>query len=80
MSESNTIASEKLKFLREQRARLEERIKRAEQLEANKKRKSDTRLKVLIGAAFLADCAKNSETAEEMKTDITQAEQFRKKR
>lgn len=53
----------KLEELRLRKARIEAQIRRAELCQAAAKRKRETRLKILIGAALLADCRKHPETA-----------------
>jgi hypothetical protein len=52
-------ATEKLRALQDRRAAIDERMKRLENQLAAKTRKEDTRVKVLIGAAFLADAQKH---------------------
>jgi hypothetical protein len=52
----------KLEALRKKQAQLEAQIAEAERVEKAKARKEDTRLKVLIGAAFLADVGIHPET------------------
>lgn len=52
----------KLEALRKREAELKARIAEAEAVEKGKKRKEDTRVKVLIGSAFVADTEKNPET------------------
>lgn len=44
-----------IEALRKKKSQLEERIKQLEQKATAQRRKADTRLKVLLGAAFLAD-------------------------
>ena len=53
---------DRLETLKLRKSQLEEQIKRLEAQEAGKKRKEDTRLKVLVGAAMLADLDKLAET------------------
>lgn len=52
----------KVEALRQKKAALEARIAAEEAKEKSRNRKEDTRLKVLVGAAILADIAKNPET------------------
>ena len=52
----------KLEALRKREAEIKARIAEAEALEKAKARKEDTRVKVLIGSAFVADTVKNPET------------------
>ena len=52
----------KLAALRKREAELKAQIAEAEALEKAKRRKEDTRVKVLIGSAFVADTGKNPET------------------
>jgi hypothetical protein len=53
--------SEKLQELAERKAAIDARIQKIEAQLAAKARKEDTRLKVLVGAAFLADLEKHPE-------------------
>ena len=52
----------KLAALRKREAEIKARIAEAEATEKAKARKEDTRVKVLIGAAFLADVEHNPDT------------------
>jgi hypothetical protein len=54
--------SEKLALLRKREAELKARIAAAEAVEKAKRRKNDTRVKVLIGAAFVSDTEAKPET------------------
>lgn len=54
-------AAEKLRALHDRRAAIDERMKRLEGQLAAKARKEETRVKVLLGAAFLADLTKHPE-------------------
>lgn len=54
-------AAEKLRALQDRRAAIDERMKRLEGQLAAKARKEDTRVKILVGAAFLADAQKHPE-------------------
>jgi hypothetical protein len=56
------MANEKVDALRQRKARLEAQIAAIEAAESAKKRKEDTRLKVLVGAAMLADVELHPET------------------
>jgi hypothetical protein len=56
------MANEKVDALRQRKARLEAQIAAIEAAEGAKKRKEDTRLKVLVGAAILADVELHPET------------------
>ncbi len=51
-----------LETLRQQQAKLQARIAEIEALEKQRARKEDTRLKVIIGAACLADAAIHADT------------------
>lgn len=57
-------ATEKLTALRSRQAHLQAKIEQLENQEKKQARKDDTRLKILIGAAMLADAAARPETAE----------------
>jgi len=52
----------KLAALRKREAEIKARIAEAEATEKAKTRKEETRVKVLIGAAYVADTEKNPET------------------
>ncbi len=67
------MAVEKVEILRQKRAALEAKIAAIEATEKAKQRKEDTRLKVLIGAAFLADSAKHPETRGAVRTVVQRA-------
>ena len=54
--------NEKKETLLKQAEKIKARLAEIEAKEAAEKRKNDTRLKVLVGAAFLADKDKNPET------------------
>ena len=54
--------SSKLETLRKRRQQIEAQIERAESAYKTRLRKEDTRLKVLVGAALLADVAVHPET------------------
>lgn len=53
---------ERLKELAQKKAKLEQQIAALKSREAAKERKEDTRLKVLVGAAMLADAKMNPQT------------------
>jgi len=57
-----TASNGKLDALREQAEKLKAKIAELEAKDTAQKRKDETRLKVLIGAAFLADLKRNPET------------------
>jgi len=67
------MAARKVETLRQKKAALEAKIAAIEAADKAKQRKEDTRLKVLIGAAFLADSAKHPETRGAVKTVIQRA-------
>jgi hypothetical protein len=52
----------RLEALRKRAAQINAQIAEAEKKQKAKARKDETRLKVLVGAAFLADIAKNPDT------------------
>ncbi len=56
-------AKEKLEALKQRKAKIEQEIAALKSRDAAQERKEDTRLKVLIGAALLADAKINPETA-----------------
>ena len=64
MTEGNGSGGKKSKIetLKEQQAKIQARIAEIERAENAKARKEDTRLKVIIGAACLADAAIHDET------------------
>jgi hypothetical protein len=57
-------AIDKLTALRERQAKLLAKIEQLENQEKKQARKDDTRVKILIGAAMMADAAIHPETAE----------------
>jgi muramidase (phage lysozyme) len=63
----------KVETLRQKKAALEAKIAAIEATEKARQRKEDTRLKVLIGAAFLADSAKHPETRGAIQTVVQRA-------
>ena len=65
--------SAKLEALRKRQAQLAEQIAQAERTEKAKSRKEDTRLKVLVGAAILADVALHPETRAGVETILQRA-------
>jgi hypothetical protein len=67
------MANEKLEALRQRKARLEAQIAATEAVESAKKRKEDTRLKVLVGAAILADVELHPETRAGVETVLKRA-------
>jgi hypothetical protein len=67
------MPTEKVETLRQRKARLEAQIAAIEAAEKAKQRKADTRLKVLIGAAFLADSQKHAETRGVIQTVVQRA-------
>lgn len=60
-------AKEKLEELKRRKAKIDEQIAALKSREAAQARKEDTRLKVLIGAAMLADMKIHPKTAELIK-------------
>ena len=57
-----TQNNEKLAALRKREAQIKAQIAQAEATEKTRRRKEDTRVKVLIGAAFVADTNQNPDT------------------
>lgn len=76
MTENKTAETkpDKLEALKKRQAQIAAQIKALEQKDIAQKRKADTRLKVLIGAAVLADIDKtaseNAEAGEKQKKDF----------
>jgi Spy/CpxP family protein refolding chaperone len=58
----NGNKAEKLELLRKREAQIKAQIAALESAQKSKQRKEDTRLKVLLGAAMLADTAIHPET------------------
>jgi hypothetical protein len=58
----------KLVALRERQARIEAKIEQLKNQEEKRARKDDLRLKILFGAALMADAARHRETAEFLRT------------
>lgn len=63
----------RLESLREKQAQLQARISKLENREKQQARKDDTRLKILIGAAMLADTAHHPETGEFVRAVLARA-------
>ena len=62
MADTLNGSSSKLEALRKRQERINAQIAAEEAREKAQARKDDTRLKVLVGAAFLADAAVHEET------------------
>jgi len=60
--------AERLASLRDQQEQLEAKIAKLESRKKQQDRKDETRLKILVGAAVLADAARHSETGELLRT------------
>ena len=65
--------AEKLDALRKKEAALKARIAAIEHKGKAQDRKDDTRMKIIIGGAFLADAALHPETAQTMETVLARA-------
>lgn len=65
--------AEKLEALRKKEAALKTRIAAIEHKGKAQVRKDDTRMKIIIGGAFLADAALHPETAQMMVTVLARA-------
>ena len=61
-------AKEKLTALLERQTRIKAKIEQLQVQEQKQARKDDTRLKILVGAAVLADAARHAETEELLRT------------
>ena len=66
-------ATDKLTALRERQARIKAKIEQLENQEKKQARKDDTRLKILVGAAMLADAERHRETSEAIRTVLARA-------
>jgi hypothetical protein len=62
MAETATKQKTKLDTLKQQQAKIAARIAEMERAESAKARKRDTRLKVIVGAACMADAALHDDT------------------
>jgi len=62
MATQAATPDDKLAALRKREAQIKAKIAAAEALAKAKRRKEDTRVKVLIGAAFVSDTDRNPET------------------
>lgn len=71
---------DRLEALKKRKAQLEQQIKNIEQKNAAQQRKDETRVKVLIGAAFLADTLKHPEIKDLIKTVVNRGIQRDKDR
>lgn len=65
--------AEKLEALRKKEAALKTRIAAIEHRGKAQDRKDDTRMKIIIGGAFLADAALHTDTAQTMETVLARA-------
>jgi predicted nuclease with TOPRIM domain len=72
--------NDRLEALKKRKAQLEQQIKNLEQKNAAQQRKDETRVKVLIGAAFLADTLKHPEIKDLIKTVVNRGIQRDKDR
>jgi predicted nuclease with TOPRIM domain len=72
--------ADRLEALKKRKAQLEQQIKNLEQKNAAQQRKDETRVKVLIGAAFLADTLKHPETKDLIKEVVNRGIQRDKDR
>jgi alanyl-tRNA synthetase len=71
---------DRLEALKKRKAQLDQQIKNLEQKNAAQQRKDETRVKVLIGAAFLADTLKHPEIKDLIKTVVNRGIQRDKDR
>jgi hypothetical protein len=71
-NESNGKKS-KIETLREQQAKIQARIAEIERAETAKARKEDTRLKVVVGAACMADAAIHDDTRNTLRGIVERA-------
>jgi hypothetical protein len=65
--------AERLALLRQQEAALKARIARIEHKGKAQERKADTRLKIILGGAVLADAARHPDTAQVMEAVLARA-------
>jgi predicted nuclease with TOPRIM domain len=72
--------ADRLEALKKRKAQLEQQIKNLEQKNAAQQRKDETRIKVLIGAAFVADTLKHPEIKDLIKTVVNRGIQRDKDR
>ncbi len=72
MSE-NTLVKPKLESLKERASRIQARIAEIERRQKAQHRKDDTRLKVIVGAACLADSALHEQTKESVRGILEKA-------
>ncbi len=63
----------KLNALRDRQARILAKIEQLQAVEKKQARKDDTRLKILVGAALLADAAIHPQTAQFIRTVLARA-------
>ena len=68
-----STATDKLTALREKQARILAKIEQLENQAKTQARKDDTRLKILIGAAMLADAAIHPETDKSIRGVLARA-------
>jgi hypothetical protein len=67
------MANEKVETLRQRKAAIEARIAAIEAKENAQRRREETRLRVLIGAAVLADSSRHGETLATVKAIVQRA-------
>lgn len=65
--------TERLEILKQQEAQLKAKIAKIEARKVSEARKEDTRLKVVIGAALLADAEQNAGTANFLRSVLPRA-------
>lgn len=65
--------TERMEALKQRKAKIEQQIAAVKARQTAQERKEETRLKILIGAAMLADAKINPETAQVMQKILTRA-------
>ena len=73
MNRKQKPPADKLETLRRRKAAIDDRMRRLEALLASQNKKSENRLKILVGVAFLSHMAKRPELRQVIETTLNHA-------